>query len=266
MRRQHVHRDCTRTAACSLSLSRLRPGPTHSSRRARPWPIGFEGAFKPPLAPSLIHMPACPPGPDSGCRPRPPSLTASAARAQVSAPAAAVRRGGLAGGFDTFIVRTPCWPPSGLRHRSPGVARRIPARGARWRLRHLHHPHSAGRRPASGTDRRVSGGGAARQPWLPSTPCRPGSPPPSRPLQPPPPPPPPRCGAAAAKALASLEMAPDLLEGRADPGAGPPERTARGWPRAPGPGPALTRPIPPPGWGGEGGAVPRAYMNISNRS
>ena len=106
MRRQHVHRDCTRTAACSLSLSRLRPGPTHSSRRARPWPIGFEGAFKPPLAPSLIHMPACPPGPDSGCRPRPPSLTASAARAQVSAPAAAVRRGGLAGGFDTFIIRT----------------------------------------------------------------------------------------------------------------------------------------------------------------
>ena len=154
MRRQHVHRDCTRTAACSLSLSRLRPGPTHSSRRARPWPIGFEGAFKPPLAPSLIHMPACPPGPDSGCRPRPPSLTASAARAQVSAPAAAVRRGGLAGGFDTFIIRTlraavrppapiaGCraavrrgglaggydpyilrtqgGPPAGLRHRAPG--------------------------------------------------------------------------------------------------------------------------------------------------
>ena len=40
-----------------------------------------------------------------------------------------------------------------------------------------------------------------------------------------------RGGAAAAKALGSLEMAPDRLDGRADPGAGPPERTA------PGPGP-----------------------------
>ena len=58
-----------------------------------------------------------------------------------------------------------CGPPSGLRHRSPGVARRCAgcgAGGARRRLRHLHHPHSAGRRTASGTDRRVSGGGAAR--------------------------------------------------------------------------------------------------------
>ena len=212
----------------------------------QPLPSGFEGASKPLPPPPLLHPPrstcrhallALTPDADPVPPRRPPSLAASAARAQVSAPAAAVRRGGLAGGFDTFIIRTPCGPPSGLRHRSPGVGRRCGAGGARWRLRHLHHPHSAGRRPASGTDRRVSGGGAARQPWLPSTPCRPGSPPPSRPLQPPPPPPPPRCGAAAAKALASLEMAPDLLEGRADPGAGPPERTARGWPRAPGPGP-----------------------------
>ena len=81
--------------------------------------------------------------------------------------------------------------------------------------------------------------------------ARPGSPP-SRPLaalaplppplQPPPPPQRPRA-ARAAKALASLKMAPDQLEGRADPGAGPPERTAQG------PGPALTRPIPC-AWGG----------------
>ncbi len=57
-----------------------------------------------------------------------------------------------------------------------------------------------------------------------------------------------RRGAAAAKALASLEMAPDLLEGRAYPGAGPPKR-----PLAPGPGPELTRPIPRRGGGGGGG-------------
>ena len=154
MRRQHVHRDCTRTAACSLSLSRLRPGPTHSSRRARPWPIGFEGAFKPPLAPSLIHMPACPPGPDSGCRPRPPSLTASAARAHQP------RRCGAGGSPaastpSSSALRAGRRPASGTDRRVSGGGA---ARGARWRLRHLHHPHSAGRRPASGTDRRVSGG------------------------------------------------------------------------------------------------------------
>ena len=50
-------------------------------------------------------------------------------------------------------------------------------------------------------------------------------------------------------------MAPDLLEGRADPGAGPPERTAQGWPRAPGPGPraCFDQAHPPAGVGGGGG-------------
>ena len=68
-------------------------------------------------------------------------------------------------------------------------------------------------------------------------------------------------GAAAAKALASLEMAPDHLEGRADPGAGPPERTA------PGPGPALTRPIPcARGGGGAGGLYEYFTSFVSART
>jgi hypothetical protein len=108
----------------------------------------------------------------------PDADAASAARAQVSAPAAAVLRGGLAGGCDNFIIRT---LRAAIRPPAPIAGCRAAVRGgARW-LRQLHHPHSEGRRPASGTDRRVSGGGAweARQPWLPSTPGRPGSPPPS---------------------------------------------------------------------------------------
>ena len=109
----------------------------------------------------------------------------------------------------------------------------------------VRHPAPIGCRAG----RRCAGGSPALAPldpwppWLPSTPGRPGSPPPTAaaaaaaaaPTR----------GAAAAKALASLEMAPDHLEGRADPGAGPPERTA------PDPGPALTRPIPC-AWGGAG--------------
>ena len=41
----------------------------------QPLPSDFEGASKPPpptTAPSPIHMPACSPSPDSGCRPRAP--------------------------------------------------------------------------------------------------------------------------------------------------------------------------------------------------
>ena len=104
----------------------------------RALPIGFEGASKPPLAPPPIHMPACPPGPDSGCRPRPPSLAASAARAQVSAPAA-VMMIDSPGSPRPLAARAPdrmpTLPPSPLMMVSSGGGA---ARGARW-LRQLHH-------------------------------------------------------------------------------------------------------------------------------
>ena len=104
--------------------------------RRQPLPIGFEGSSKPPLAPPPIHMPACPPGPDSGCRPRPPSLAASAA--QVSAPAAVMMIDST-GSPRSLAARAPdrmtTLPPSPLMMVSSGGGA---ARGARW-LRQLHH-------------------------------------------------------------------------------------------------------------------------------
>ena len=126
------------------------------------------------------------------------------------------------------------------------------ARGARW-LRQLHHRmisrtlRAAVRHPIR--CRAAVRGGLAR-PGSPATPLPPSAAAAAAAAAP-------TRGAAAAKALASLEMAPDHLEGRADPGAGPPERTA------PGTGPALTRPNPC-AWGGGGAQGP--YMNISHRS
>jgi hypothetical protein len=152
--------------------------------RRQPLPIGFEGASKPPLAPPPIHMPACPPGPASGCRPRPrpPSLAASAARAQVSAPAA-VMMIDSPGSPRPLAARAPdrmpTLPPSPLMMVSSGGGA---ARGARW-LRQLHHRmisrtlRAAVRHPI-GCRAAVRGGLALAPPRLPSP----------SPLQPPPPP------------------------------------------------------------------------------
>jgi hypothetical protein len=161
-------------------------------------------------------MPACPPGPASGCRPRPrpPSLAASAARAQVSAPAA-VMMIDSPGSPRPLAARAPdrmpTLPPSPLMMVSSGGGA---ARGARW-LRQLHHRmisrtlRAAVRHPIG--CRAAVRGGLAR-PGSPATPLPPSAAAAAAAAAP-------TRGAAAAKALASLEMAPDHLAGRAYPGA-----------------------------------------------
>ena len=92
---------------------------------------GFEGASKPPPppAPSPIHMPACAvllaltPDADPAAPAPPPSPPPPLARSCRHQP----RRCGAAGGSlaaSTTSSSALCGPPSGLRHRSPGVGRR----------------------------------------------------------------------------------------------------------------------------------------------
>jgi hypothetical protein len=185
----------------------------------------------PPRSTCLHALLALTPDADPAAPAPPPSPPPPLARSCRHQP----RRCGAAGGSLAASTTSSsalgvCGPPSGLRHRSPGVGRRC-----------------AGGSPAlAPLD--------PRPPWLPSPlrcsrrrRCRRGA-------------------AAAAKALASLEMAPDLLEGRADPGAGPPERTATGpGSRAPGPGPELTRPIPRRSGGGAGGLYEHFQSFLKSR-
>ena len=129
------------------------PPPLARSCRHQPRRCGAAGGS---LAASTTSSSAlC--GPPSGVRHRSPGVGRRCA-------------GGLAG-FDNFIIRTPSLraavrppaPIAGCWAAVRGGARRGgAARGARWRLRQLHHPHSASRRPASGTDRRVLGGRSRR--------------------------------------------------------------------------------------------------------
>ena len=127
---------CSETENCPRTHAASGSGGGCGDRGGSPCRLVLKVHPSPPLQPPPIHMPACPPGPDSGCRPRPPSLAASAARAQVSAPAA-VMMIDSPGSPRPLAARAPdrmpTLPPSPLMMVSSGGGA---ARGARW-LRQL---------------------------------------------------------------------------------------------------------------------------------